>query len=114
MRSGWVRACHDLSEGGLAVTAAEMCLGGWLGLDLRLSGSVPAAALFGETNACLLVEVRRAHQADFEALFVGLPWHIVGRVIAEPRLVIAGPSGVWIDLPLDDLLRAWLPAGERA
>ena len=34
--AGWVRACHDLSEGGLAVAAAEMCIGGRLGLELRL------------------------------------------------------------------------------
>src|SRR5262249_55195475 len=31
---GLVRACHDLSEGGLAVAAAEMCFAGGIGADL--------------------------------------------------------------------------------
>jgi phosphoribosylformylglycinamidine synthase len=39
MRAGLVRACHDCSEGGLAVAAAEMVIGGGLGLALRLAGT---------------------------------------------------------------------------
>jgi len=39
---GLVRACHDLSEGGLAVAAAEMALAGGLGARLFL-GRVPHA-----------------------------------------------------------------------
>ncbi|MBC8098087.1 MAG: phosphoribosylformylglycinamidine synthase [Armatimonadetes bacterium] len=35
IQSGWVQACHDLSEGGLAVALAEMCIGGQLGADTR-------------------------------------------------------------------------------
>jgi len=31
---GLVRACHDLSEGGLAVAAAEMCFAGGIGADV--------------------------------------------------------------------------------
>ena len=38
-----VRACHDLSEGGLAVAAAEMVIAGDLGLSLNLA-LVPGAA----------------------------------------------------------------------
>jgi phosphoribosylformylglycinamidine synthase len=33
---GYVRSCHDLSEGGLAVAAAEMGFAGNLGIDLWL------------------------------------------------------------------------------
>jgi len=36
--AGLVRACHDLSEGGLAVAAAEMSLAGRLGMRLELDG----------------------------------------------------------------------------
>ncbi len=42
IKSGWVRSCHDLSEGGLAVAAAEMALAGGLGARLFL-GQVPHA-----------------------------------------------------------------------
>src|SRR5262249_53357141 len=34
MARGLVRACHDLSEGGLAVAAAEMAFAGGIGADL--------------------------------------------------------------------------------
>lgn len=40
IREGLVRACHDLSEGGLAVAAAEMAFAGGLGLRIFL-GQVP-------------------------------------------------------------------------
>ena len=33
--AGLVRACHDVSEGGLAVALAEMCIAGRLGADDR-------------------------------------------------------------------------------
>jgi phosphoribosylformylglycinamidine synthase len=42
MDSGLVRACHDLSEGGLAVAAAEMAFAGGFGARLFL-GQVPHA-----------------------------------------------------------------------
>jgi phosphoribosylformylglycinamidine synthase subunit PurSL len=37
IRAGVVRACHDLSEGGLAVAAAEMAFAGGLGARLSLA-----------------------------------------------------------------------------
>ncbi len=40
--AGLVRACHDMSEGGLAVAAAEMAFAGGLGLQIAL-GYVPQA-----------------------------------------------------------------------
>jgi phosphoribosylformylglycinamidine (FGAM) synthase-like enzyme len=48
-------ACHDLSEGGLAVAAAEMCIGGRLGLESTWTGHSPApllACLAKPTAAC--------------------------------------------------------------
>jgi phosphoribosylformylglycinamidine (FGAM) synthase-like enzyme len=43
MRSGAVKACHDLSEGGLAVAIAEMCMGGRLGAELALPSTARVA-----------------------------------------------------------------------
>src|SRR6185503_13762275 len=34
--NGLVKSAHDLSEGGLAVTAAEMCIGGRFGMELNI------------------------------------------------------------------------------
>ncbi|NLF02212.1 MAG: phosphoribosylformylglycinamidine synthase subunit PurL, partial [Anaerolineales bacterium] len=93
MQRGLVRACHDLSEGGLAVAAAEMVLAGRLGLDLALS-DLPrspdvredAIALFSESNARFLVEVAPEHAAQFEATLAGRPAARIGRVNSERML----------------------------
>jgi phosphoribosylformylglycinamidine synthase len=95
--SGCVRACHDLSEGGLAVAAAEMAFGGDLGLKLDLA-AVPREAgledsakiLFSESLTRFLVEVPRARAARFEKLLKGLPCARIGEVTRKPQLVVRG------------------------
>jgi phosphoribosylformylglycinamidine synthase II len=95
--SGCVRACHDLSEGGLAVAAAEMAFGGDLGLKLDLA-AVPREAeledsakiLFSESLTRFLVEVPRARAARFEKLLKGLPCARIGEVMRKPQLVVRG------------------------
>ena len=52
IRSGRVRACHDLSDGGLAVALAEMAIGGGLGGRIRFDGD-----LFEEAPSRFLLEV---------------------------------------------------------
>jgi phosphoribosylformylglycinamidine synthase len=96
IQNGLVKSCHDLSEGGLAVCAAEMCLGGRLGLVL--DESLPAESCFAEANACLLAEIAPAAESDFRALFTNLPLTKIGRVSADPILKIAGESILIADL----------------
>lgn len=54
IRVGLVQACHDLSEGGLAVAAAEMSLAGLLGMTIDV-GSVPLGqpGLLWGGDACI-------------------------------------------------------------
>ena len=70
---GLVRACHDLSEGGLAVAAAEMAFAGGLGhsMDVDAIAAVhgaagPVVALFSESNTRFLCEVAADKAAEFE------------------------------------------------
>lgn len=110
MRAGLVRACHDLSEGGLAVAAAEMCVGGRLGLALQLEAEDPERALFGETNGCLLAEVRPQDCAAFETQLDGLHFRHIGQVTSRPNLTFTSPDGAeWITLALPTLVSAWQP-----
>ena len=87
-----VVSCHDLSDGGLAVAAAESCLGGRVGAELRLDalpGGSPAQAvrlLFCETPSRLLVSVRPEDRERFERSFSGLPHRLLGTTTGEPRL----------------------------
>jgi phosphoribosylformylglycinamidine synthase II len=84
IRSGNVRSAHDLSEGGLAVAVAEMCIGGRLGMDLNIESS----ELFKDVNGCLLLEVSPANINTFEKQFENLPCKKIGTVIADPILKI--------------------------
>jgi phosphoribosylformylglycinamidine synthase len=112
--SGCVRACHDLSEGGLAVAAAEMAFGGGLGLNLRLA-SMPhegdlddGRLLFSESTTRFLVEVASDRAERFEKLVSGLPAAKVGAVTKTGRLVIKGLKGkAVIDEPCEALKEAW-------
>jgi phosphoribosylformylglycinamidine synthase len=98
VKSGLIRSAHDLSEGGLAVAAAEMCIGGRLGMELNLDDS----SLFTEANGCLLVEVSAKKSAAFENLFVNLSFSRIGRVTANPFLSIAN-----VKVPVNELLTAF-------
>jgi len=103
-----VRACHDLSEGGLAVAAAEMCIGGRLGLDIAVGNGIDfTRALFGETNGCLLVEVPPDSAAGFETKLAGLPMQKMGAVTREPALVIRSGTQVLVSVPVEQLVQAW-------
>ena len=96
--NGLVRSAHDLSEGGLAVAAAEMCIGGRLGLNV-----VPTlVGIFTEVNGCLLVEVHPSNITAFEKQFTNLPFTKIGIVIAEPTLKIANE-----EIPVEELVHAF-------
>ncbi|MBN9120605.1 MAG: phosphoribosylformylglycinamidine synthase subunit PurL [Planctomycetes bacterium] len=107
---GLVRACHDLSEGGLAVAAAEMCFAGGIGADLTgLPGELSdEAKLFSESPSRFLLEVKPEHAAALEACFAGVPVVRVGATASDPRLRIAGANGEWlIWVKLATLKEAW-------
>ncbi|MGI6367330.1 MAG: phosphoribosylformylglycinamidine synthase subunit PurL [Anaerolineae bacterium] len=102
IKAGLVAACHDCSEGGLAVAAAEMALAGDLGAELWLeplprdgADVLPAdVALFSESNGRYLVQVREQDVAAFEALVAKVPHAQIGRVSDRPALsVTSGPEG---------------------
>jgi phosphoribosylformylglycinamidine synthase len=104
INTGLVRSAHDLSEGGLAVSMAEMCIGGRLGLEAVTPLPVIGAAevLFAETNGCLLAEVAPSDIAAFENQFAGLPFVRIGQVTTNPVLRIGDVS-----IPVDDLVIAF-------
>ncbi len=109
---GLVAACHDISEGGLAVAAAEMCFGSELGLRLETArlpdGLRLDEFLFGETPG-FLVEVPPDQGAAVEDLFraEGVPVEDLGRVVRgrDLSLVVAGQPR--LDLDLEPLEARW-------
>ncbi|MFB3053046.1 MAG: AIR synthase related protein, partial [Dehalococcoidia bacterium] len=112
IRQGMATACHDCSDGGLAVALAEMCLAGGLGLDASAAPEVQRldAALFGEAQSRILVAVPADKREELLTIARGLnvPFAYVGRVGGD-RLRL------WsVDLPLAELRDAYEGGLERA
>ena len=103
-----VIACHDLSEGGLAVSIAEMMIAGRLGTSLELGANPdPLRTLFGETAGCLLVEVSPQNKIAFEAIMENLPCRLLGTVETDPTLHAANQGAALMDVELPALVKAW-------
>lgn len=98
MDQNCIKACHDLSEGGLGVAASEMSFTGGLGIEIDL-GKVPTSAgredfiLFSESNGRFLVEVPEGKKENFESLMRGCTVSQVGRVTGGDYLSIKGLRG---------------------
>lgn len=80
---GLIAAAHDISDGGLAVTLAEMAFGGHVGfeVDLARTGLDSATvALAAEGQSRWVVEARPGREAALERLFAGLELTPLGTV----------------------------------
>lgn len=94
-----VRSCHDLSEGGLAVAAAEMCLAGGLGAALHL-GNVArpagldddATLLFSESAPRYLLEVAWDDLDAVTQRLSGVPHGVIGTLTERPVFTVSGLS----------------------
>ncbi|HEX9078278.1 MAG TPA: AIR synthase-related protein, partial [Desulfuromonadaceae bacterium] len=114
---GLVASCHDLSDGGLAVAAAESAFSGGYGMALDLprvlwkgeaAAKSDAALLFSESASRHLVTVHPEKREAFEAALKGTCFAAVGVVTAEPTLVVTGLSGSSvITAGLAELKEAW-------
>jgi phosphoribosylformylglycinamidine synthase len=112
---GLVRACHDCSEGGLAVALAEMAFAGGVGADVAGLAELPGAAglddeakLFSESCTRFVCEVRPDKADAFRSIFAGLPVSQIGTTVKETRLRIAGQGGEWLVWAgLAQLKEAW-------
>jgi phosphoribosylformylglycinamidine synthase II len=118
MRGGYVEAIHDLSEGGLAVAAAEMCIAGRLGLELDLvrlprteDVERDGVALFAESSGRFLIEVAPQRAQRFEEILQDCPYARIGSVAADSTLRIRGLAGdIVIQGSIEAMRRAWQSA----
>ena len=109
---GLLTACHDLSDGGLAVSLAEMAMASGKGAALHAAPSaIPAHAFwFGEDQGRYVATVRAA-DADAvtaQAKAAGVPLHALGAVGGD-ALAIAGERALKVSA-LSERFENWLPA----
>ncbi|MGV8084377.1 MAG: phosphoribosylformylglycinamidine synthase subunit PurL [Coriobacteriia bacterium] len=90
IRAGLVRSAHDCSEGGIAVTLAESCLGGNIGANVHLDDDLhPAASLFGETQSRIVASVAENDAEKFvtELLQRRVPYSVLGTVGGDALVI---------------------------
>lgn len=95
-----IRSCHDVSEGGWLVAAAEMTIGSKFGLQLESNRDC-----FSDQLGCYLLEVA-GEDAEQLSDCAALEFSTLGTVIKTPKLILSedGPPVVW---DVDELRRAW-------
>ena len=112
---GLVAACHDLSEGGLAVAAAEMAFSGELGASIDLDEvnrtkevDSDEVVLFSESPSRFLIEVPVDKERDFLKALKGQPVRKIGMTLANPVLRVTSMDGtVLFEEGLDRLKSRW-------
>ncbi|MEW5947616.1 MAG: phosphoribosylformylglycinamidine synthase subunit PurL [bacterium] len=115
INEGTVRACHDVSDGGLAVAFAEMAFAGGFGMTIN-SGKIPRdplvtrndTLLFSESNSRFVIEVDRKKEKRFREITAGLQCRKVGTVTAGGELIVLGlEAKPVIRAKLDSLKSSW-------
>jgi phosphoribosylformylglycinamidine synthase len=112
---GLVVSCHDCSEGGLAVTLAEMAFAGGFGIEADLRGLPKSkdcdrvdTQLFSESNSRYIVEVEPEKYDAFAKLMLALPFGQIGRVTDTNVLIIKDQKGAkTINADITSLKQSW-------
>jgi phosphoribosylformylglycinamidine synthase len=109
--SGLVASAHDLSDGGLAVAAAECCMATSAAEPLGAVLELPASSartdrlLFAEGGARILVSVSADQAAAWQQAVAaaGVPAERLGLVSREASLQIRQAGQPLLDLPVTEL-----------
>jgi phosphoribosylformylglycinamidine synthase subunit PurL len=108
-RDGMISAAHDVSDGGVAVTLAEMGVRSGVGARLWVPDGVdPFVFMFSESAGRAVVVIPRSEEQRFSAM-------CGARQLAATRIGVVD-SGLAAEsgLPGEQLLALGLPDGERA
>jgi len=81
IRAGSVTACHDLSDGGLAIAVAEMAMASAIGCTIELPDGAEPAVLFNEDQARYILSCSQADAEKIiaEAQKTGVSVSAIGR-----------------------------------
>ena len=113
IQSRLIRSCHDLSEGGLAVAAAEMAMAGGLGMKIDITQAATelntTQLLFSESNTRFLVETTPANADEFQQLLqsADVPVCRLGTIEGNDELVVTRNEDVVMQVNLEDAKAAW-------
>lgn len=117
---GLVAACHDISNGGLAATVAEMALTrpAEFGFELNLDIATKAAGadpnmrtdklLFSESSG-FVIEAKQGSEPELEKILKGYGLDVmeIGQVTKTRKIVMNRAGKTVISLDLDEARNAW-------
>jgi phosphoribosylformylglycinamidine synthase subunit PurL len=106
---GLVAACHDISEGGLAVTLCEMCFPEDVGCTVTVpdQGRIPPEVTIFEETPGFVVAIQPARDAEREFLALcethRLTPYLLGTTVNRPVVTIEGV----LEMPIERARRRW-------
>ncbi|WP_341760661.1 phosphoribosylformylglycinamidine synthase subunit PurL [Candidatus Endowatersipora endosymbiont of Watersipora subatra] len=111
IRSGYVSACHDISDGGIAIALAEMCIASNYGAhcEINFSDRHPHAALFGEDQSRYIVAVDKKWEdlfssyledSDISSSYIGM--------VGDQRLIINDLINITVE-EIKEVYEFWFP-----
>ena len=111
MEKGYIKSCHDVGEGGLAVTLAEMSIGGDVGIEVDIDGIAGGklredVALFSESNTRWVVEVEDKNMVEKNLRDKSIPYVYLGRVKGKSLRISMGDK-LLISEDVDEVRRLW-------
>ncbi len=110
IQSSKATTCHDCSDGGLLVAAAELALASHLGLSITLPSNLPVhAAAYGEDQARYIIAVSAANAATItaEANTKNIPCQQLGTAGGQ-EITVTGEGSISL-LELRSLNESWMP-----
>ena len=113
---GLVLACHDVGEGGLFTTLAEMTIGGWGGgrvgaeIDVDVLPAMPLAeVLFCESGGFVIETDGDSVEAVLGVCAeAGAAARAIGETVAQDRLTVKRATGSVLEFDGGQLREAWL------
>ena len=105
-----IRTAHDCSEGGVAVAAAEMCIGGRLGATIDLDGTGDEslwARLWGESLGRFVVAVNPSKETEFVQWMSGHPLTLLGGAVDNNTLTINDGFEEIVSTRVDAMVASW-------
>ena len=110
----FVRSCHDISSGGLAVALAEMCFARTLGatvylpeIEIGKQKLTSAEMLFSESNSRFVVEVQQGEDDKFGKMMKGFSFARIGSVSSNRLQIHDAAKKKIADLSVPDCYNAW-------
>lgn len=103
-----ISAAHDLSEGGLGQTLAELAIHADKGLDVDVSSVHPDlfTALFSESASRIAIATHRGEELSARAQEFGVPITKVGSSVDSGSLSVTG-TNTTVEIPVAQLRQAW-------